>query len=376
MKAIINAHIFTGDSEIESGYILYDEKVQAVGPMSSFDASKATETKDAQGKYVIPGMIDVHIHGGYDVDTMDADAETLVHLSNELLKEGVTSYLPTTMTQHPDAIRSALAAVKEAKKSAPTIAGVHLEGPYVNFDWKGAQPGQFIVPPSVEQFRDWYDASGESIKIVTYAPEIEGATAFEEEMREKGVIGSAGHTGAYRETFETHDVKHFTHLYNQMRGLHHREPGVVGYALMSEGTYVEVIPDGIHIHPEMVKLAYKLKGADHICVITDAMRAKGLPEGAYELGGQGVTVKDGQARLSDGTLAGSVLRMDDAFRNIIAFTGCTMAEAVKMTSVNQATELGLTNKGGIATGKDADFLLLSSDLQLEMTVSLGRDFIF
>ncbi|CKF22304.1 N-acetylglucosamine-6-phosphate deacetylase [Streptococcus pneumoniae] len=180
-----------------------------------------------------------------------------------------------------------------------------------------------------------------------------------------------GHTDAIDAQLKNRNITHATHLYNQMRGLHHREPGVVGHVLLNPDVMVEVITDGIHIHPDMVKLAYKLKGPKKVSVITDAMRAKGLEDGLYELGGQPVHVKDGSARLEDGTLAGSILKMDQAFRNVIEFTGCSIEDAVLMTSVNQAEEFGLNNKGALAVGKDADFVVMNEDLHVYDTVRLG-----
>ncbi|MGG8362884.1 N-acetylglucosamine-6-phosphate deacetylase, partial [Bacillus cereus] len=310
-------------------------------------------------------------HGGYDIDAMDANSDGLVTLGKEMLKEGVTTYFPTTMTQAPEAIEAALTAAKEAKEKGAHFEYIHLEGPYVSKKRAGAQPLEHIVPANIEQFKQWQEASGNLIKLVTYAPEEEGALEFEQYLAETGVVGTMGHTDAIDGQLKNRKITHATHLYNQMRGLHHREPGVVGHVLLNPDVMVEVITDGIHIHPDMVKLAYKLKGPKKVSVITDAMRAKGLEDGLYELGGQPVHVKDGSARLEDGTLAGSILKMDQAFRNVIEFTGCSIEDAVLMTSVNQAEEFGLNNKGALAVGKDADFVVMNEDLHVYDTVRLG-----
>lgn len=370
-QIVINAKIYTGQEIVENGFIRYAETIKEIGLMAQYVPQENETVFDATGKIVIPGMIDVHIHGGYDIDAMDANSDGLVTLGKEMLKEGVTTYFPTTMTQAPEAIEAALTAAKEAKEKGAHFEYIHLEGPYVSKKRAGAQPLEHIVPANIEQFKQWQEASGDLIKLVTYAPEEEGALEFEQYLAETGVVGTMGHTDAIDEQLKNRKITHATHLYNQMRGLHHREPGVVGHVLLNPDVMVEVITDGIHIHPDMVKLAYKLKGPKKVSVITDAMRAKGLEDGLYELGGQPVHVKDGSARLEDGTLAGSILKMDQAFRNVIEFTGCSIEDAVLMTSVNQAEEFGLNNKGALAVGKDADFVVMNEDLHVYDTVRLG-----
>lgn len=370
---LINAKVVSGQEMWERGYVRINGKtIEAVGSMDDYVAGDET-VLDVAGKLVTPGMIDVHVHGGYDVDTMDADRDRLRMLSQSMLAEGVTSFFATTITQSQHAITKALQAVRDVIESnETTLVGIHLEGPFVNVENAGAQPAEYIIDPDADQFRVWQDEANGHIRLVTYAPERPGARALEQAMLESGAIGSAGHTNATFAENKAAGVKHGTHLYNQMRGLHHREPGTVGYCLLERDVMVEIIPDGIHSRPEMVDFAYRLKGADGLVVITDAMRAKGLPDGRYDLGGQPVIVADGAARLEAGNLAGSVLTMDAAFRNIIAFTGCTLQEAVKMTSANQAAEFGLDKKGAIASGFDADLIIWNEGLVVEQTVHQGR----
>lgn len=371
MTSIIHAEIYTGQTVIQSGFIRFGQTIQEIGAMTDYTAQDE-EVIDLKGKRIIPGMIDVHIHGGYDVDTMDGDREALVRLSEAMLAEGVTSFFATTITQDWEQITCALQAARDVIETRQTtIEGIHLEGPFINPDYAGAQPLAFIVEPDVEQFLKWQQASGNHIKLVTYAPERPGARAFETAVRETGAVPSAGHTDATFEENRTGNVTHGTHLYNQMRALHHREPGTVGYCLLERTVFAEIIPDGIHSSKEMVKFAYRMKGPERLTVITDAMRAKGLSDGAYELGGQAVEVKEGAARLMNGSLAGSVLTMDQALRNIIAFTGCSLEQAVQMTSVNQAEEFGLTQKGRLEQGKDADFVVLDTNLNVEQTIHRG-----
>ncbi|MFC5466413.1 N-acetylglucosamine-6-phosphate deacetylase [Lederbergia graminis] len=375
-QVIINATIYPGGTNepIENGFLRFGETITEIGEMSAFTGQMNELVTDASGAIIIPGMIDIHIHGGYGVDTMDADPEKLRFLSENLLKEGVTSFFATTITQNHDNITKALEAVRIAKQQGISIEGVHLEGPFINVKRAGAQPPEYITDPDLELFLQWHEASGELIKLVTYAPELKGAAEFEKLMLERGIVPSVGHSDAVREELIPSKASHATHLYNGMRGLHHREAGVAGHALLTPSVQVEIIADGIHITPDMIMLAYRLKGAEGICVISDAMRAKGMPDGETELGGQKVWVENGEARLENGSLAGSVLKMDDAFRNIIKFTGCTIQEAVQMTSSNQAREFGLTQKGSLLAGKDADFVWMNEQLQVQKTYRRGVEY--
>lgn len=371
-KVIINAEIYTGEEVIASGFIRFNHEIIAVGPMADYEAAADEEAFNYQGQKVMPGFIDVHSHGGYGSDNMDADPELIDEMTTKMLQEGITSYFPTTMTQSDENIENALAAIKEAKAMNPMIQGIHLEGPFVSPAYKGAQPEQFMRPADAETIKKWDDISGGNIRLVTYAPETGDVSAFEEYCQANDIVLSVGHSGAKYEELTDSAVSHVTHLFNGQLGLHHREIGVAGFGLLDEDVYVEMIVDGFHITPAMVKLSYQTKGADHILLITDAMRAKGAAEGESELGGQKVIVKDKQARLESGALAGSVLTFDDAFRNMIEFTGCSVADAVKMSSVNQAREFGLEQKGSLMPGKDADILVLDENLVLKETILGGK----
>lgn len=377
---LTHATIYTGEQEvpvIKDAYIRFDKQIEAMGPMSELVVTSADNVVRADRKVIVPGFIDVHTHGAYGFDTMDGVTEDIIKMVHGQISEGITSVFPTTMTQAVDNISKSMEAVNEAAKQEPAIVGVHLEGPFINPHFKGAQPEEYIIAPSIDLVKKWNELSGNRVRLITYAPEqAEDVRAFEDYLADNNIIGSIGHSNATRD-FLQHNSKasHITHLYNAQRPMSHREPGVTGHAMLEDNIRTELIVDGFHVYPDMVNMAYKLKTANRIDLITDSMRAKGLGDGESELGGQKVWVKDKQARLEDGTLAGSVLEFDDAFRNVMAFTGASIEEAIQMASVNQAIEFGLTNKGTLTIGKDADLNVFSADLtSLEATYSLGRHF--
>ncbi|WP_027108841.1 N-acetylglucosamine-6-phosphate deacetylase [Lacticigenium naphthae] len=371
-RLITNKTIFTGIEKIENGYIRFDDKIVALGTMEDFVKHSDDEEISSTATSIVPGFIDVHSHGGYGIDSMDGDPKKINEMIQKMFQEGITSYFPTTMTQSSEAIEKALAGIREAAQTNPVIQGIHLEGPYISPVHKGAQSEQFIKVADAEQMKKWVETSGGLIRLVTYAPETGDVSDFENYCQNNNIVLSVGHSDAKRELLKDSKVSHVTHLYNAQRGLHHREPGVTGHGLLENSVTVEMIVDGFHIDPDMVRLAYLAKGADGIELITDSMRAKGLIEGESELGGQKVIVKNKQARLENGVLAGSVLEFSDAFKNMIKFTGCSVEEAVKMSSVNQAKEFSLIQKGTLEIGKDADLVLMDSLFTVLETISLGK----
>ncbi|MFZ3588964.1 N-acetylglucosamine-6-phosphate deacetylase [Bacillus sp. DJP31] len=359
--------------------LIENGKIQDIGESISEDVDEVKEIPE--GYHVIPGMIDIHIHGAAGHDAMDATLESLKGMCHYLPSEGVTGFLPTTMTQSIETIEQALSTIasytrNEELQDGAEVLGVHLEGPFLSEKRAGAQPVKYMLEADAKQFQRWQELSGDQIKIVTLAPEKDKDFRLIQHLHSTGVVASVGHCDAAYEVFAQavdHGLSHATHLYNQMRGIHHREPGVVGGVYLHDNVTAELIVDGIHVSPEMIKLTTKIKGFDSLIMITDSMRAKGLAEGVYELGGQKVKVENGEARLEDGTLAGSILRMDEALSNIMSYTGCSLLEVVRMTSYNSACKIGvLDRKGSLEVGKDADIVVLNKDYQVVMTFCLGK----
>ncbi len=373
VTVLTHAVIYTGKEKIDEGYIRFDDKILAVGPMADYRPEPGETIKNLRGQIVIPGFIDVHAHGGYGFDAMDGDADQIDKMATEMMThEGVTTLFATTMTQSVANIDQAMRGVGEAADRNPVIKGVHLEGPFINQDFKGAQPEQYIHVPDAELVKKWNELSGGRVKLITYAPEKPGAREFEDALIAMGVTPSAGHSNATRADMLESKATHVTHLYNAQREFKHREPGVTGHAMLEPQIYAELIADGFHIVPDMLRLAFNIKGANRIDLVTDSMRSKGMPEGESELGGQKVYVKDKQARLEDGTLAGSVLMFKDAFKNAVRYMGASVADAVQMSSVNQSEEFHLDSKGTLEVGKDADINVLDQALDLHATYSYGQ----
>lgn len=375
--------IYSEGKIIENGYIkIKDQKIVELGLTDQLKNEEEYETIELFSQYkAIPGFIDVHIHGVNGADVMDATPEALENMVTALPKEGTTSFLATTMTQEKTEIENALINAgnfigTQSAQGSAEILGIHLEGPFVNKKRAGAQPIEHIIDPSLSLFKKWQDHSKGNIKLVTLAPERPGGLELIRYLKENGVIASIGHTdAAYEEVMTAIDAgaNHITHLFNQMRGLHHREPGVAGAALLRNELIAEMIVDGVHVRPEMIELAYRLKRKEGLILITDSMRAKCLKNGQYDLGGQQVNVRDGKAFLDDGTLAGSILKLGEAVKNILTFTGCSLEDAIEMTSVNSAKQLNIYDrKGSIAEGKDADIVILDDQLEVYMTICRGK----
>jgi N-acetylglucosamine-6-phosphate deacetylase len=331
---------------------------------------------DASGCWVAPGFIDVHVHGGTGYDAMDSTPEAIGSMGRFFAQHGVTSYLPTTMTASEDAIQAAIDNVAQCPQpdDGAEHLGLHLEGPYLNLDHRGAQHPEHFRAPRPAEYERWFEAG--QVRLITVAPELEGVQPFIAAGVARGLEFAIGHSGAsYEQVVEAANwgVRQATHVFNGMLGLHHRTPGTLGGVLTDERIYCQVIVDGIHVHPAMVKLLIRAKGVQRTILITDAVRAAGLQDGTYELGGQSMTVTDGVARIANGSLAGSTLTLDVALRNAMQYAGLSLPEALLMVTAVPAQALHLEGqKGVLAPGADADIVLLNSDLQVTMTLVGGR----
>lgn len=356
---ISNGLIFLNGRFLPGG-IEFEQTITAVG-------AEVCGGEDAHGCYIIPGLVDVHTHGAVSHDVSDGNADGLPVLSRYYAKEGVTSWCPTTMTLKEPALTRAMEVIRRFRRpdDGARVAGIHLEGPFLCYAKRGAQAAENLHAPDIEMFRRLNEASGGLVRLVTVAPEEPGALEFIREASRTCTV-SLGHTTAdYPTAMAAYEAgaTHTTHLYNGMPGLLHRQPGVIA-AAADAGAFVELICDGLHIHPAVVRLTHRLFG-DRLILISDSLRCAGMPDGDYMLGGQPITVKSGKATLSGtDTLAGSSISMLDALRNVVKF-GLSLPDAVYAASTAPAEAAGLSDIGSIQVGKRADLLLLDRELNLK-----------
>lgn len=382
MKELLlkNAKIVLKDRVIEGDILTADGIIRDIINKKSPVKAETLEVEnsiDLDGKYVVPGFIDVHIHGSNGADAMDGTVEALKTISSYIATKGTTKFLATTLTSSKEELINVLkiaADLQDKEIDGATIFGVHMEGPYFDIEYKGAQNEKYMKPATEKEIKDYLDVKPGLVKMMSLSPHTEQSIETVKFLKENGVIVSVGHSAAkFNDVMKAVDagLSHSTHTFNGMRGINHREPGVAGAVLISDKINAEVIFDKIHIHPEIVRLMIKAKGTDKVVCITDAMAATGLPNGDYKLGELDVYVKDGEARLkSNDSLAGSVLTMNKAFKHVIEL-GYPIYEAVKLTSTNAAIEFGL-NAGAIEVGKEADFTVLDDSYNVDMTIVNGN----
>lgn len=373
---IVNGKIVLPDSVVCDKALAFDNetgKIHGVVDTVPTDA----ETIDAAGNYVAPGLVDIHIHGYLNEDTCDANAEGLKKMACGIAKNGVTAFLPTTMTVSKDEIIAALNTARALKEESKTwdgaeIIGIHAEGPFINPTRKGAQAGENILVPDA----DFILENADIITSVTLAPEMDkDHECIKKLAAESNVLISMGHSDAnFDEAMSAvrDGVGHATHLFNAMSPLAHRNPGVVGAALASDEATIEIIGDTFHINPGLYSMLYKLKGRKMI-IVTDCTRAGGMPDGEYELGGQPIFVKGIVCALADGTIAGSVLKLNCAVKNVLDHTSIPVNEVFNMVSLNPATAIHCEDRiGSLEAGKDANIIIADNDINIQRTIKKGK----
>lgn len=373
---IKNAAVMVDGHTINRWVRLADGKITDLG-RNEPDELPGEQVIDAGGMRLLPGFVDVHVHGAVNYDTMDASPESLAAMARFYAAHGVTSFLATTWTDSHDNITRALENAKACLgpiEGGATLRGVHLEGPYLNPEKSGAQNTSHIRRATHEEALPWLNL--DVIRLVSVAPEYEENHWFIRECAERNVTVSAAHTGATYEDIVAAvnmGLTHSTHTFNAMTGIHHRKPGVAGAVLTLPEINCELIADNIHVHPAIMRLIWNVKNFTGVILITDAVRAAGMPDGEYPVDERTVYVKDGVAQLEDGTLAGSTLTMDRGLRNFIAATRRPLEEVYEATSLNPAEAVGLDDvTGSIAVGKDADLVLLDDELNVCWTMAQGR----
>jgi N-acetylglucosamine-6-phosphate deacetylase len=381
MKTILTAErLITPTEIIESPVVIVeDERITVAGPRSAITAPSGRHL-DFPGCTLAPGLIDIHIHGGAGHDVMEADAGGLAALERSLLGNGVTAYLPTTVTAPMERLLSALDQLgkhvtQRASTNGVRALGIHLEGPFISHAKRGVHPPADLLPPSPALLERFWQASHGAIRLITIAPELPGALETIARARDLGIVVSVGHSNA--NTAETlaavaAGAVHATHTFNAMRPLDHREPGIAGVVLTDSRLTADIIADGIHVAPTVLDLFIRAKGFDRTILITDAISATGMPDGNYRLGDLEVAVRDGRCE-HQGKLAGSVLTLDRAVRNIASYAHIALDQAVRLATLNPARRLGLeAERGVIAPGHAADLIALTAKGEVAFAMAAGE----
>ena len=372
-----NAALITPNAHIQRGWLLASgAKIAAFGWGDAPEIADA-EIIDAGGNTLLPGFIDVHVHGGAGSEAMDSNREALETMAHFYAQHGVTSFLATTWTESRPKIQAALEAIAAATGQQPdgaTILGAHIEGPYLNPERCGAQSTTYIRRAERDEALAFLDTG--VVRLMALAPEYTENHWLIRECVRRGIAVSAAHTAATYAQMQAAvamGLTQSTHTGNAMTGLHHREPGTLGAALTLPEIRAELIADNIHVHPAVMQIIYRCKGADGLILISDAVRGAGMPDGEYSIDERTVTIHNGIVRLPDGTLAGSTLTMERALQNLIAATGEPLSALWQTSSLNAARAVGVSaRKGSLEVGKDADLVLVDSEVNVQMTVAEGR----
>jgi N-acetylglucosamine-6-phosphate deacetylase len=379
--------LYTPQEEVENPLLFVEDGLISV--ISSRDQRALPNNVtvvDLADAILAPGFIDIHMHGGAGLDVMQAPLGELPRLNKFLTTHGVTGYFPTTVAAPLDQTCGALERLADAIESAQGShannggavqarpLGIHLEGPFLSHRRRGVHPPEYLVEPTLEIFDRLWQAARGQVRMMTIAPELPGAIEVIAEAARRNVLVSIGHSDAVIEAARAGvkaGARHATHTFNAMRPLDHRDPGILAEVLMDGQISADIIVDGIHVAPEVVQLFLQAKGLDRSVLITDATAAAGMPDGTYQLGPIQVEVKDGKCTM-DGKLAGSVLTMDRAIRNVTQFAGWSLQDAVRAATLNPARAAGLKQSGVIAAGADADLVVLSPDGEVRETIVRGR----
>lgn len=371
MKTFIYADKFFLNSGVKgAGYL---DVTDGIFGTYTKDKPEGAEIIDQSGKWIAPGLVDTHIHGYKNHDVMDNDAEGIKIMSEALLSCGVTSFLPTTLTSSKERLKDVAETIGKVYQDVDgaKIQGIYFEGPFFTEEHKGAQNPSYFGDPDLATFHEWQEASGGLIKKIALAPERKGVKDFVKAVTDEGVVVSLGHSDATIEEAQVAveaGASVFVHAYNGMRGLNHREPGMVGALLTLHNVFSELICDGHHVHPQAAEVLMEKAGHDHVALITDCMMAGGMPDGNYNLGEFPVVVAEGTARLESGNLAGSILKLKEAIKNVVDWGIATPEQAVMMASYVPAVSCKIDDKCGmIAEGRAADFIVLEPNMELAAT---------
>ena len=371
MKTFIYADKFFLNSCVKgAGYL---DVTDGIFGAYTKEKPEGAEIIDQSGKWIAPGLVDTHIHGYKNHDVMDNDADGIKVMSEALLSCGVTSFLPTTLTSSKERLKDVAETIGKMYKEVDgaKIQGIYFEGPFFTEEHKGAQNPSYFGDPDLDTFHEWQEASGGLIKKIALAPERKGVKEFVKTVTDEGVVVSLGHSNATLEEAQEAveaGASVFVHAYNGMRGLNHREPGMVGALLTLQHVFSELICDGHHVHPQAAEVLMEKAGHDHVALITDCMMAGGMPDGNYNLGEFPVVVAEGTARLESGNLAGSILKLKEAIKNVVDWGIATPEQAVMMASYVPAVSCKIDDKCGmIAEGRAADFIVLETNMDLVAT---------